>query len=148
MNAKRPSGRFPDTADGRRRVYEYGPGPNIDPDPMAPFDPAALVGPAVDWGGLRAAAGRRAGDAMGARATCARTWQLICVMGACQAHQKRGPPRPPPAPPTRPAERRSDFQAQAQASWRVRLCVPLPLASVLQDASNTLTRGVSPARLC
>ena len=57
MNAKRPLRTLPDTADGRRRVYEYGPGPNIDPDPMAPFDPAALVGPAVDWGDERAAAG-------------------------------------------------------------------------------------------
>jgi len=57
MNAKRPLRTLPDTADGRRRVYEYPPGPNIDPDPMAPFDPAALVGPAVDWGDERAAAG-------------------------------------------------------------------------------------------
>ena len=57
MNAKRPLRTLPDTADGRRRVYEYPPGPNIDPDPMAPFDPAALVGPAVDWGDERLAAG-------------------------------------------------------------------------------------------
>ena len=56
MNAKRPLRTLPDTADGRRRVYEY-PGPEPRPGPVAPFDPAALVGPAVDWGDERAATG-------------------------------------------------------------------------------------------
>ena len=60
-NSRRPPAAMrrpgPDSADGRRRVYEYPEGPRIDPDPMAPFDPAALVGPAVDWGDERAAAG-------------------------------------------------------------------------------------------
>ena len=53
----RPLRTLPDTADGRRRVYEYGPGPNIDPDPMVCVVCVCVWVPAVDWGDERAAAG-------------------------------------------------------------------------------------------
>ena len=57
MNAKqrRPG---PDSADGRRRVYEYPDVPQFRGDPMAPFDPdLAFASPFADRGDEAAASG-------------------------------------------------------------------------------------------
>ena len=57
MNAKRPQ-RGPDSADGRRRVYEYPDVPQFRGDPMAPFDPdLAFASPFADRGDEAAASG-------------------------------------------------------------------------------------------
>ena len=57
-NSRAPRRPGPDSADGRRRVYEYPDVPQFRGDPMAPFDPdLAFASPFADRGDEAAASG-------------------------------------------------------------------------------------------
>ena len=57
-NSRAPRRPGPDSADGRRRVYEYPDVPQFRGDPMAPFDPdLAFASPFADRGDEGAAQG-------------------------------------------------------------------------------------------